>query len=225
MSLYLSRARLRQDGPVAALARLLVPEDGAARRAASHRLVWSLFADVPDRKRDFLWREEGPGRFMMLSSRQPVDPHGLFELDSKAFAPALTPGDRLQFTLRANPTISRCTASGHSARHDVVMDALHHVPAGHRAAERPGAAQTAGSAWLARQGEARGFTPNDVTVDGYDRVTIPRDGIAATLGVLDISGILTVRDPPLFLGSIGVGMGRARAFGYGMMMIRRAFPA
>ena len=71
--LWLSRARLREDACVAALARLLVPEAASARPAAAHRLVWSLFADGPDRRRDFLWREEAPGRFMTLSRRPPVN--------------------------------------------------------------------------------------------------------------------------------------------------------
>jgi CRISPR system Cascade subunit CasE len=54
--LWLSRARLRRDAPVAALARLLVPEAASAFPAAAHHLVWSLFADGPERRRDFLWR-------------------------------------------------------------------------------------------------------------------------------------------------------------------------
>ena len=54
-ALWLGRARLRRDtAATSALARLLVPEGGGARTAAAHRLVWALFADTPDRRRDFL---------------------------------------------------------------------------------------------------------------------------------------------------------------------------
>jgi CRISPR system Cascade subunit CasE len=223
--LFLSRARLNRDAPAQALARLLVPDDAAARAAAAHHLVWSLFADVPDRRRDFLWREEAPGRFMTLSSRQPADPHGLFVIESKPFAPTLEAGDRLGFSLRANPVISRQTAPGkRGIRHDVVMDALHRLPRDDRADERPNAIATAGVAWLGRQGDAHGFVPiGRSNVDGYETVHIPRersqDGIR--FGRVDITGTLTVTDPVRFLAALVSGFGRSRAFGCGLMLIRR----
>ena len=222
--LYLSRARLRRDAPVAALAELLVPNNPADRTGASHKLVWALFADRADRRRDFLWREEKPGHFMVLSSRPPDDLHRLFDLDFKPFAPALSVGDRLDFTLRANPVVARPEAQGQRGkRHDVVMDLLRAVPHGERAKARPEAMLTAGRAWFARQGKAYGFTPlGDATVDGYDSVRIPRvAGTPAVFGVLDISGALEVRDPAAFLARLSQGFGRARAFGCGLMLIRR----
>jgi CRISPR system Cascade subunit CasE len=222
--LFLSRAHLRRDAPVAALANLLVPEDAADRVAASHRLVWALFADAADRQRDFLWREEKPGHFLALSVRPPDDPHHLFDLDFKPFAPVLSSGDRLGFTLRANPVVARPEAIGQRGkRHDVVMDLLRDVPHGERAKARPEAMLTAGRAWLARQGEAHGFAPlGDAAVDGYASVRIPRTtGKPAVFGVLDISGVLEVRDPLAFLTRLSQGFGRARAFGCGLMLIRR----
>lgn len=223
--LFLSRVRLRRDAPVAALANLLVPQDTADRAAASHRLVWALFADTADRRRDFLWREEKPGHFMALSARPPADPHGLFDLESKPFAPMLSPGDRLGFTLRVNPVVARSEAPGERGkRHDVVMDLLRDVPKQERAKARPEAVLTAGRAWLAGQGEANGFAPlGEMGVDGYDSVRIPRAvGKPAVFGVLDISGVLEVRDPVCFLARLTQGFGRARAFGCGLMLIRRA---
>lgn len=223
-NLWLSRARLRRDAPVAALAPLLVPDVAGARPATAHHLVWSLFADGPERRRDFLWREEAPGRFMTLSRRPPVKIEGLFDLDWQPFAPVLAPGDRLGFTLRANPVVARATAPGQRGkRHDVVMDELKSVASGQRAEARPDAVLTAGRAWLARQGAAHGFQPQgEIAVDGYDRVVIPREtGRPAIFGVLDISGVLTVEDPARFLTALAAGFGRARAFGCGLMLIRR----
>ncbi|MSP03371.1 MAG: type I-E CRISPR-associated protein Cas6/Cse3/CasE [Acetobacteraceae bacterium] len=222
--LWLSRARLKRDAPVAALARLLVP-DGTARTGAAHHLVWAMFADGPERQRDFLWREEGPGRFMALSRRPPVNIEGLFELDFQPFAPVLALGDRLSFTLRANPVVARATAPGQRGkRHDVVMDALKTIAPGQRAEARPDAVITAGRAWLARQGAAHGFKPEgEIAVDGYDRVVVAREtGKPAVFGILDISGVLTVTDPMRFLAAQEAGFGRARAFGCGLMLIRRA---
>jgi CRISPR system Cascade subunit CasE len=231
--LFLSRIRLRRDAPAHALARLLVPDDAAARTAASHHLVWSLFADSPDRRRDFLWREERPGQFMALSSRPPEDAHGLFDLDYKPFAPLLEPGDILGFSLRANPVISRQTEHGkRGQRHDVVMDALRQATGADRAAERPGIIASAGVAWLHRQGETHGFTPADnICVDGYETVRIVRQKTSAgkkpgpiRFGRLDITGMLRVSDPPRFLAALAAGFGKSQAFGCGLMLIRRTRP-
>jgi CRISPR system Cascade subunit CasE len=222
--LFLSRARLRRDAPVTALAELLIPTNPADRAGASHKLVWALFADNGDRRRDFLWREEKPGQFMTLSNRPPNDPHRLFDLDFKPFAPLLSAGEHLGFTLRANPVVARPEARGERGkRHDVVMNALRTVPKSDRAASRPEAMLTAGRAWLARQGEAHGFAPvGDADVDGYDSLRIPRAACKPMVfGVLDISGILQVQDPTRFLAQLIRGFGRARAFGCGLMLIRR----
>lgn len=226
MSLFLSRIALRRDGPVAALAALLVPAGGAApRMAAGHHLLWSLFADSPERRRDFLWREEAPGRFLTLSAREPVDAQNLFRVESKLFEPALREGDLLRFTLRANPVIARSAGPGQRGkRHDVVMDAIHKEPKNARIAPREAAIPSAGRTWLAQQGEKYGFVPQgEVGVDGYETVRLSRPGAGAPVrfGVLDFEGELAVRDPAAFLVRLVQGFGHARAFGCGLMLIRR----
>ena len=53
-------------------------------------------------------------------------------------------------------------------------------------------------------------------------LVIPREtGVSAIFGVLDISGVLIVEDPVRFLAAQAAGFGRARAFGCGLMLIRR----
>jgi len=225
-ALWLCRARLRRDtAATGSLARLLVPDDQDARTAAGHRLVWALFADGPERRRDFLWREEGPGRFMALSARPPTPMPDLFDVEAKPFEPLLARGDQLAFSLRANPVVSRTEAPGRRGkRHDVVMDALHMLPQAQRAGARLGAVAEAGRAWLIRQGAAHGFAPAEgVGVDGYEPVRIPRDGgRPARFSQVDFAGRLTVTDPAAFLAALATGFGRARAFGCGLMLIRRA---
>ncbi len=224
-ALWLSRASLRRDtASLGSLARLLVPDGGGPRTAAAHRLVWALFADTPDRRRDFLWREERPGRFMALSARPPEPMSDLFDVQSQPFEPVLARGDRLGFTLRANPVISRAEAPGkRGRRHDVVMDALRHVPEQDRAAVRFGVASESGLAWLARQGDTHGFAPRSVDVDAYETVRVPRDtGPPARFSQLEFSGTLDVTDPAAFLHGVANGFGRARAFGCGLMLVRRA---
>lgn len=221
--LVMARARLRRDVPAVAFAALLVPEDADEQFGASHRLLWSLYADAPNRPRDFLWRQTRSGEFLILGQRVPVDTHGLFDMDHKPFAPELRPGDRLGFSLRANATVSRPTARGQrGVRHDVVIDLLRRTP-GPRSDVRHDVTQAAGRDWLARQGEAHGFVlRGDFVVDGYDRVTMPRQSAKpAVFGVLDMSGVLEVTDPERFLAKLAQGFGKAKAFGCGLMLIRR----
>lgn len=224
--LYLSRARLRRDAPVSALRELLLPTDAGRRAGAGHRLVWTLFADGPDRERDFLWREADAGTFYVLSRRAPEDTHGLFDLDPpKPFAPSFAPADRVRFSLRANATVARGGAPGVRGKAcDVVMAAIHDVPPGTRAEARTEAASSAGLRWLAGQGARCGFaiTEGSVRVSGYRTLRVDHAGPAARIGVLDFDGVLEVRQPDVFVKALGQGFGRAKAFGCGLMLVRRA---
>ena len=55
--MYLSKASLSRAPSVRALDKLLMPTEAGNRTDAHHRLLWTLFADSEDRKRDFLWPE------------------------------------------------------------------------------------------------------------------------------------------------------------------------
>lgn len=225
--LHLSRACLRCDATVQALLPLLQSGDNGSRHPG-HHLIWSLFADDPDRRRDFLWREMERGTFLILSARRPVDHHALFDIDApKPFAPALETGDRLQFSLRANPVVRRYDPRrGRSVKHDVVMDALHSHPVGGRAEHRFAVMRERGFAWLERQANRAGFIvqPDTVHVDGYDQHRVTRQGSARAMSfsTLDFDGLLTVSDPDAFLAAIAGGFGAAKAYGCGLMLIRRA---
>ncbi|NVN10119.1 type I-E CRISPR-associated protein Cas6/Cse3/CasE [Nguyenibacter vanlangensis] len=226
MSGFLSRVALRRDAPIQALARLLVPEGEGARHGAAHHLLWTLFGDDPERKRDFLWRQVEGGRFMVLSAREPVDAHNLFDMETRPFDPVLNEGDRLRFLLRANATIDRkAPGRTRSQRHDVVMDALHRLSPGDRAAGRETVVAAALDAWLGRQGARAGFVPAlPVTLTGCDVLRVPRSGGrgTASFGVVELTGELRVTAPQPLLAAIMQGFGRARAFGCGLMLIRRA---
>ena len=60
-------------------------------------------------------------------------------------------------------------------------------------------------------------------VRGYRVLTIDRGRRARPLraGVLDLEGLLEIRDPERFLAALAQGFGRAKAFGCGLMLIRR----
>lgn len=266
MSLFLSRVRLRHAPDTAALARLLLPEDDDARIAAGHRLVWSLFADHPDRERDFLWREDGGSAwqrttFLVLSAREPSGGGGLFEVESKPFAPDLSSGQILRFRLRAAPSFS--VPSETKGERGMRVDPVWHRLKAHRPpltelspdkrrelrlrVER----EVIGD-WLVRQGERSGFravTAPDaegvarpvLTIDGDIQRRLPFDAKrlretprpepqaenprrrypAVAFTTFDLEGEIVVEDPARFLGQLPKGFGRAKAFGCGLMLIRR----
>ena len=223
---YLSQARLRRDGSVSALLPLLLGDrDDKSPSHPGHHLVWYLFAERNDASRDFLWRETAPGSYLVLSARQPVDRCGLFELDEpKPFEPLLEQGDRLRFSLRANAVVRRATTGGRTVKHDVVFDALRHRAPGDRAAHRLTAAKEQGFAWLERQGRAMGFgvREQDVLVDRYQQHKVPRKANAPmSFSTLDFDGVLTVEDPGQLVAAIAHGFGSAKAYGCGLMLIRR----
>ena len=237
MSLYFSRLTLNRYAPTRALSALLDPQDEDARVDAHHRLIWTLFGDAADRPRDFLWRADGRGQFFTLSARPPLANDLFTPPEVKAFAPDLRTGDRLVFALRANATKDQAALSrlpreerrGKSRRVDLVMDLLKDTPKQDRAALRMEKAQQAGEAWLARQGAMKGFSPLNVVVEDYRVLRVARGQSAngkrsreMTHGVLDLAGEIELTDPAAFLPALAGGFGRAKAWGCGLMLIRRA---
>ncbi|MCI4661223.1 MAG: type I-E CRISPR-associated protein Cas6/Cse3/CasE [Neomegalonema sp.] len=205
---------------------------------AQHRLLWDVFSDGPDRKRDFLWHRDQRGVFYALSARPPAPDALLFDVDSKPFAPSLCAGDLLSFKLRCNATrtLGSRTPDKRGERVDVVMHALKPIPQSERALRRLESADAEGLKWLGGQGEAHGFRlvtggreyddeiRHFTHVDGYSVWKLPRRGrgaTPATFGVLDFEGILEVTEPERFLAKLASGFGRGKAFGLGLMLIRR----
>ncbi|HEY3911727.1 MAG TPA: type I-E CRISPR-associated protein Cas6/Cse3/CasE [Stellaceae bacterium] len=107
-------------------------------------------------------------------------------------------------------------------RHDVVMHMLKQAPSGDRAASRAEAIREAGAAWLMRKALATGFALDleQLHIDRYEHLRIPRDGPGAiTLSTLTFEGLLT--EPARFVAAILSGFGSAKAYGCGLMLIRR----
>jgi CRISPR system Cascade subunit CasE len=235
-AMYFSRVTLDKTAGNAALSSLLDPADRAKAMDAHHRLLWTLFADSADRERDFLWRAGTGGTFYVLSRREPV-PHPLFlPPEVKEFAPVLAAGDRVTFSLRANATKDRATISrlakqergGKSRRVDVVMDLLKKLPKGSdRSVERRRLAEQAALDWMTGQAGRGGFKLSALRVEDYSVVQLNRPGAGnsnsiVTLGVLDLTGEIEVTEPERFVEKLSQGFGRGKAFGFGLMLIRRA---
>ncbi|MDP2699919.1 type I-E CRISPR-associated protein Cas6/Cse3/CasE [Thalassospira sp.] len=222
MTLFMSRVSISRKPSIQALNALLLPDDAGDRTDAHHRLLWTLFADDPDRRRDFLWREERAGEFLVLSVREPMACDLFSRVDVKPYDPVLKAGDRLFFALRANAT--RTKKGG--GRVDVVMDALFALPKDKRAAQRMDIAQSEGASWLERQGDRNGFRVLKCEVTDYSvrALTTHRGSRKGQpqFGILDLQGALEVTEPEAFRQILQIGLGRAKAFGCGLMLVRRA---
>lgn len=211
--MYLSRITL-QTGQLSPSQLLHLVDRG---EYVMHQWLWQLFPG--EKQWRFLYRREelqGAFRFFVLSEQRPAGSE-IFEIQSRSFTPELRAGQRLHFSLRANPTI--CKAG---RRHDLLMDAKRQVkgrvdPQGIWAHQ-----QQAALNWLTRQGEQSGFSLAEISVDAYRQQLICREKSRQTIqfSSVDYTGMLVVNEPSLFLQRLASGYGKSRAFGCGMMMIK-----
>lgn len=210
--LYLTRAELSGDSSVRALAPIINARGG-------HHAVWSLMSDDPTRERDFLFREQD-GRLFVLSGREPPG-SPLWDHQTRA-VPEFRAGDVLRFSLHANPVIRRKRDDGKTVKLDPVMDRLHSVPSGERADVRMGIAQEVVTGWLASLGERSGYELRDCVVETYrQRRVSRRGGRPIQFGAVDVVGELVVMDAEAFADRVREGFGSSRAWGCGLMLLRR----
>lgn len=198
-----------------------------------HGLLWLLFADDPKRKRDFLYRyerSESLPTFYCVSERIPEDRSDVWEIESKQYEPVLEIDQKLSFTLCANPIRTKRNDEKKQHRHDVVMNAKTQLKKESVPREKwPSEAeivQKHGFEWLARKGEQYGFriSENEVRADGYHQKQFykPNRKNQINISTIDFTGLLTVTDPERFKEALYVGIGPAKGFGCGLMMVRRA---
>ncbi len=224
--MMISRAHLaRKSGSQGSLAKVLL--DGA-ERDGGHGLVWSLFSDADKRDRDFLYRDKGDGSYIVVSERTPSDPHGLWHVETKQYDPVLTAGDRLGFILRVNPVISVFRhGQKRGLRADAIMHAKSQLDAGARSSFTSDDAQAVALDWLVKRGPSIGaqFERNLCTATGYRQVRIPRANQRHPIEFSEINfeGVLAVNDPAKLKAALfkGEGLGKAKAYGCGLMLVRR----
>ena len=154
-------------------------------------------------------------------------------VQSKPYAPELQAGQWLHFDLRANPVVTRPLADGRSARHDVVMqektrllkDRGLSIWADWRTPDRPPLAdlvQGCGSAWLQARSEGLGIHLDLETLraDGYEQHRGKADKLS--ISTIDFSGRFKVVDPEALRDALFGGVGHAKAFGCGLLLVRPA---
>jgi CRISPR system Cascade subunit CasE len=212
---WITQAQLRRDTPQARqlVSQLLM----SGNRDAGHSLVWNLFAEDPDAPRDFLYREAEPGQFLIVSHRAPKDVAELWALQSRPYAPQIATHERFGFSLRANPTVSLSQPDrARSQRKDVMEVATHRKGSALSAEEREAAAMD----WLLGRASQLGvwFDTGLCGTRRRDRLRLSK-GIVHT--VVDYEGVLIVEDPARLLAALIGGVGRGKAYGLGLLLLRR----
>lgn len=220
--MYLSRLRPARGRDQ--LRRLAQLAGGSQYRI--HQALWNLFEPDPDAQRDFLYRQEGQAdelAFLVLSHRKPGTNEGLWQVQIKPFAPKLQTGQHLAFSIRINPVVKRRDEAGRQQRHDLVMDIRKNEPAS--AATQAERVQLAARHWLAARQAQHGFELADDTViaEAYRQWRFAgKSGNRIQFSSIDCSGRLVVTDAGLFESALMKGIGPAKAFGCGLLLIRPA---
>ena len=205
--------------------KIFANEDVFSNGYALHQAVWALFADSPDRERDFLYRLDYVEKIPLVytvSKRKPQNSKGIWNIESKEYLPQVKTGLHLGFTVRINPVR---TSVIDGKRHDVVMDAKYK----NRKTEQGNAATIqelvcgAGRKWLEDRSEKNGFKMVQFRADGYQQVQFykTKGGNPIRYSTLDVTGVLEVTTPDVFTDVLFNGLGSAKGFGCGLMLVRK----
>jgi CRISPR system Cascade subunit CasE len=234
---YFSRVRI----DTGSLAQMLLLHVLQGDVYAMHQLIWKLFPEDPDANRSFLFRQEfekeqiastesrrGLPLFYVLSQKIPRPVNGLLSVESKEFSPKIKVGDKLGFDLRANPIVARKQeGKANSCKHDILMDSRFQAKK-EGITDRTAIAlrmQDAVVNWFVSKGGRAGF---EINKECQTEVTAYRQNLLRKRGQkeirfssVDLAGMLTVTDPKLFVDTVIKGIGSAKSFGCGLMLVRK----
>ncbi|MCF4152273.1 type I-E CRISPR-associated protein Cas6/Cse3/CasE [Dethiosulfovibrio sp. F2B] len=165
-----------------------------------HRKLWEAFPDMPDGKRSFLFRWEKQFRsisVLMLSQNEPRKFQGATFHRSSVFDPRIDEGPYI-FTVRANP-VKR------------LAEARCRVPL---------VGEQALVEWLNRKMEGI-CEIEDVTVQSRSEIYFKKRDMAGKIVTVDYRGILRPKNGEALLSLMKKGLGPAKAFGCGMLLLKR----
>jgi len=214
-----------------------------------HQWLWQFLAAAPGTARDFLFRRrDGEGSmpgFYVVSARKPQSFSDAWQVESRDYDPQLQVGQHLAFELRANPVLTH-KVNRKSRRDDVVMQEKKRLLDERglsRWADWPDMDETKPALyelvqdrcldWLERRAERAGFhvltrelhddagvrTVKAVRADGYAQVRAERKDIR--FSTVDFTGELEIINVTAFRKTLLEGIGHAKSFGCGLLLVRR----
>jgi CRISPR system Cascade subunit CasE len=216
---FITLAELRRDTPQARKYAREAMND--AHKDAGHRLIWRLFSDDPKAKRDFVFRMSDEGRFMIVSPRKPEGDETVWRLKTKPYVPKPVTGQRFGFSLRVNPTFA---SSQPDRKNSKKVDVLMHAKKDKGAALEPEERERVALAWLKTKLAKAGaeIDVKNCQILDYSQIHLERRKTdpKATISVIDVEGVLEVTEPAALQKALIDGIGHAKAFGLGLLLLR-----
>lgn len=180
-----------------------------------HRRTWQCFPDQDGQQRNFLTRlDRRPEgfRLLVISPSEPVRPQWCPShpecWKSKPIPEAYFTCRRYVFQLCANPTkkVTAQTPDGTFKKN------------GRR---NPLRTREELVSWINRKGEQAGFTVDEGRLRTFSRGReyFQKNGMRGLHSAVEFQGILTVTDPQRFHEAFRRGIGPAKAFGFGLLVI------
>ena len=189
---------------------------------AWHQSIWRAFPARDGQPRHFLTRLdeiEGGLRLLVLSPEQPTRPAWCPESSwqCKPVGESFWNHARYRFSLVANPT--RKVRSDSQGK---LLKNSRRVPIVTRDdREVDGRLQPGLLSWLQRKGEQHGFSidPEQIKTIPRPRQPFIKKGAAGLHSATEFTGLLIVSDPEKFRQAALLGIGPAKAFGFGMLCL------
>jgi len=230
---------------------LITPKEGLEREASiqwskgpyeQHQWLWQFMVAAPGTVRDFLFRRRDgdnnlPG-FYLVSARKPESISSAWDVKLMDYDPKLQTGQQLEFELRANPVVSH-KIDGKAHRDDVVMHEKkrllverglqHWSDWPDDDPKKPllyDLIQSTCLQWIERRAEGSGFKlllTNDgsktIRIDGYTQHRVEKKDVQ--FSTVNFTGKLEITDSKLFKKILFNGIGKAKAFGCGLMLVKK----
>lgn len=172
-----------------------------------HKLLWQAFPNMPTERRPFLFRLDGQPRsrfreVLMLSRTEPVNTEAEnLELTAcKAFRPEFQQGQKLGFKIRANP-VKRLKEERKRVPYIREEEQIN---------------------WLKRQLQtAAEIDSKNILIEGRQDIYFKKDGKAGKIATVGYTGMLEIIEPTTLNELLQKGIGPAKAFGCGLLLVRR----
>ncbi len=189
------------------LTQIMVNKTVAARKRLSdayawHKALWEAFPDRPDDNRDFLFRiddQHSEFRVLLLSLHVPT-PQTWGQWKGKPVSEHFLNHSHYAFQLKVNPTKRRCKDRRRLGIYD----------------------ETELKDWIARKAQQYGFSliKESLSVGAPMNETFLKNHHRGKHVSVDFKGYLTVTNPDAFKSGFQKGIGSAKAFGFGLLMLQ-----
>lgn len=204
------------------LSRVELPWESARNPYDLHRHVWRLFPDEAleprasgeAKRQGFLFRVEHnptgrPARLLVQSQRAPVVAAGISLVGTREFCPRPVPKQRLGFLLTANPV-------------KTILDAEREAKPGKKSEKCrvPLIREENQREWLRRK-LALGAEVETAKVLPHPPLYFRKGNRGGKLVTSTFEGVLRVSDPHVLTVLLENGIGPAKAFGCGLLLVRR----